>query len=272
MSKQLYCCSVYVPPSVCFIHDLMLQIAPTSFWLAYYLVLPPADSSSIAEYQTIQDESDELLTSGSDPNDPVEDILKPTHITPTKPKIDSFAVTLARLKPLVVPFMIPLFLVYISEYIINQGISPTLLFPIEEMPFVKYRDAYVTYGTLYQLGVFISRSSSSFIRIRRVYIPSLLQALNLVIFIYQSLYVFMPNVYVVMAMVFYEGLLGGASYVNTFMLVAETVPLQDREFAMGSVGVSDSAGVVCAGLISMWLEKYLCGYQKSTGRPWCEMP
>lgn len=168
--------------------------------------------------------------------------------------------------------MAPLFLVYISEYIINQGISPTLLFPIEEMPFQKYRDAYVTYGTLYQLGVFISRSSSSFIRIRRVYIPSLLQFLNLIIFIYQSIYMIIPNVYLVMVMVFYEGLLGGASYVNTFMLVSETVPHQDREFAMGSVGISDSAGVVCAGLISMWLEKHLCGIQKASGRPWCELP
>lgn len=190
----------------------------------------------------------------------------------SKLKVEPISATLKRIKPLVIPFMVPLFLVYISEYIINQGISPTLLFPIEEMPFTKYRDAYVTYGTLYQLGVFVSRSSSSFLKIRRVYIPSLLQALNLAIFTYQSIYVIIPNVYLVMLLVFYEGLLGGASYVNTFMLVSETVPLQDREFAMGSVGVSDSGGVVCAGLISMWLEKYLCGIQKSTGRPWCEMP
>jgi battenin len=40
--------------------------------------------------------------------------------------------------------------VYFSEYVINQGISPTLLFPLEDMPFSRYRDAYVTYGTLYQ--------------------------------------------------------------------------------------------------------------------------
>lgn len=39
---------------------------------------------------------------------------------------------------------------YLAEYVINQGISPTLLFPIDEMPFDRYRDAYVTYGTLYQ--------------------------------------------------------------------------------------------------------------------------
>lgn len=96
--------------------------------------------------------------------------------------------------------------------------------------------------------------------------------LNLVICIFQSRYVMIPNVYLLMLLMFYEGLLGGLSYVNTFLLVAETVPLQDREFSMGAVGVSDSTGVVIAGLTSLWLEKRLCGYQKSTGRPWCEQP
>lgn len=122
------------------------------------------------------------------------------------------------------------------------------------------------------MGVFISRSSASFIRIRRVYIPSVLQFVNLVICIYQAIYGFIPNVYLMMILFFYEGLLGGAAYVNTFMKVAEETPPQDREFAMGSVGVSDSAGVVCAGLISLWLEKALCGYQKSQGIPYCELP
>lgn len=75
-----------------------------------------------------------------------------------------------------------------------------------------------------------------------------------------------------MILVFYEGLLGGAAYVNTFMKVAETATPNDREFSMGAVGISDSAGVVCAGLISLWLEPSLCNYQKSTGRPWCGLP
>jgi battenin len=251
---------------------LFFSVAPTGFWIAYYIILPKPEAVSVTaggvEYRGIEEQDPESSVMGEVTD--LDDVVAATE--PKKPRFDSFSVTLARLRPFVIPFMAPLFLVYISEYIINQGISPTLLFPIEEMPFTKFRDAYVTYGTLYQLGVFISRSSSAFVRIRRVYIPSLLQALNLVIFIYQSLYMIIPNVYFVMLLVFYEGLLGGASYVNTFLLVSETVPLQDREFAMGSVGISDSAGVVCAGLISMWLEKYLCGYQKSTGRPWCELP
>lgn len=252
---------------------LLFSMAPTGFWISYYIILPKPEMISVTA-EGVQ--YDALLEQGPENNVTLEAATDHSiTIAATEPRrscFDSFSVTIARLRPFVIPFMIPLFLVYISEYIINQGISPTLLFPIEEMPFTKYRDAYVTYGTLYQLGVFISRSSSAFVRIRRVYIPSLLQALNLVLFIYQSLYMIIPNVYLIMLLVFYEGLLGGASYVNTFLLVSETVPLQDREFAMGSVGMSDSAGVVCAGLVSMWLEKYLCSYQKATGRPWCELP
>lgn len=45
------------------------------------------------------------------------------------------------------------------------------------------------------------------------------------------------------------------------MKVSEEVILSEREFAMGAVGLSDSAGVVCAGLISLHLEKALCNYQ-----------
>ncbi|KAK9465800.1 batten's disease protein Cln3 [Lipomyces arxii] len=183
--------------------------------------------------------------------------------------MESTSKTASRLGPLFVPYMVPLMLVYIGEYIINQGITPTLLFPIEEMPFTEYRDAYVTYGTLYQLGVFISRSSSSFIRVRRLYIPAILQLVNVFILVLQSMYMILPNVYFIMLVIFYEGLLGGAAYVNTFLLVSETVPLEDREFAMGAVGVSDSGGIVLAGTICLYLEPYLCAYQKSTGRPYC---
>lgn len=279
---------------------LVFSVVPAAFLLSFYYILPAppaslaAPASELQGYHKINDEDDEddrptdSLLTGTE-QQPTPAPARAPHRLPSaqKPRIDPFAVTLARLAPLVFPYMVPLFLVYVAEYIINQGISPTLLFPIEEMPFTRYRDAYVTYGTLYQrksidlptlslltllVGVFISRSSGSIFRIHRLYIPSLLQCLNLVIFIYQSLYVILPNVYIIMVLVFYEGLLGGAAYVNTFMKVAEDMPASNREFAMGAVGLSDSAGVVCAALISLFLEKALCHYQQQTGRPYCQLP
>jgi battenin len=45
---------------------------------------------------------------------------------------------LLRARSLVLPYMLPLFLVYLAEYTINQGVAPTLLFPLAESPFKHY--------------------------------------------------------------------------------------------------------------------------------------
>lgn len=54
--------------------------------------------------------------------------------------------------------MLPLTTVYFAEYAINQGVSPNLTFSRELIP---KADDYVYYQFLYQVGVFISRSSVS---------------------------------------------------------------------------------------------------------------
>lgn len=155
---------------------LFFSVVPVTFWLAFYCILPPASTtgahltslkgSSTMEYQQLENSDDSeiaqtvieqgsssILEQDEEANEP--DLAKTqqtrlNNMATQKATIEPFSVTLKRLQPFLVPYMAPLFLVYISEYIINQGISPTLLFPIEEMPFSKYRDAYVTYGTLYQ--------------------------------------------------------------------------------------------------------------------------
>jgi battenin len=166
-------------------------------------------------------------------------------------------------------YMLPLSIVYFAEYAINQGVAPTMLFPLEETPFTTFRDSYVTYGTIYQIGVFISRSSGSFIKIGHLYTLGFLQLINLIVCILQSVYMFIPNIWFVFILIFYEGLLGGGAYVNTFMKVSEEVAMNEREFALGCVGISDSFGIVLAASVSMWLEPALCGYQTRNGRDWC---
>ena len=165
--------------------------------------------------------------------------------------------------------MLPLLLVYIAEYTINQGVAPTLLFPLDETPFKHYRAFYPTYNAIYQSGVFISRSSTPFVRIHHLYLPSLLQCLNLAVLILQALFDYIPTVWIVFAIVFWEGLLGGAVYVNTFAEISDRVKKEEREFSLGAVTVSDSGGVCVAGFIGMVLEVGLCGWQVGHGRDWC---
>lgn len=176
-----------------------------------------------------------------------------------------------RLSKLVIPYMIPLSTVYLFEYLINQGVAPTLLFPIDTTPFVKYRDIYVTYGTLYQLGVFISRTWGHKLPVKNLYLFSVLQLINLLITLSQSYYYWTDSISWIMVLIFYEGLIGGSSYVNCFMNILKDVDPNEREFVLGSVSISDSLGTLIAAFLGIILEPSLCKHQIGTGRPWCRM-
>jgi battenin len=165
--------------------------------------------------------------------------------------------------------MLPLLLVYVAEYTINQGVAPTLLFPLDQTPFEHYRSFYPTYNAIYQLGVFISRSSLPFVTIHALYLPSLLQCLNLAILATHAMFPFLPNIWFVFAMTFWEGLLGGIVYVSTFRRIGEEVAENDKEFSLGATSVSDSGGICIAGFVGMAVETGLCGWQVAHGRDWC---
>ena len=74
----------------------------------------------------------------------------------------------------------------------------------------------------------------------------------------------------VFAIIFWEGLLGGLVYVNTFAEISERVPKEDREFSLGATTVSDSGGICIAGFISIGFEVWLCKRQVSLGRDYCK--
>ncbi|KAL4971812.1 CLN3 protein-domain-containing protein [Aspergillus desertorum] len=158
--------------------------------------------------------------------------------------------------------MLPLLLVYIAEYTINQGVSPTLLFPLKKTPFTHFRAFYPAYNAIYQVGVFISRSSTPFFRIHDLYLPSILQIINLIVLTLHSLFSFIPNVYLVFIVIFWEGLLGGLVYVNTFAEIGDRVPREDREFSLSATTVSDSGGICIAGFLGM-----VIGLDHVLGRP-----
>ncbi|KAF3942474.1 Battenin [Dactylella cylindrospora] len=151
----------------------------------------------------------------------------------------SFRAKLKKAKGLFFPYILPLLMVYISEYTINIGVAPTLLYPLEEMPFKNYRDAYPTYNTIYQVGVFISRSSTPFIRVRHLYPPSILQFINLAVLTAHAMGNFIPSIWIIFLIIFWEGILGGLVYVNTFAEITDNVPHEDREFSLAATTILD---------------------------------
>ncbi|TDH03480.1 hypothetical protein EPR50_G00163790 [Perca flavescens] len=152
-------------------------------------------------------------------------------------------------------FVLPLGLVYFAEYFINQGLMELLYFP---KFFLSHAEQYRWYQVLYQVGVLVSRSSLCCFKCRKLWTLSLLQVLNAVLLLLAVSYQFLPNAWLVFPIVFYEGLLGGAAYVNTFYFISKETEDRQREFAMAAASVGDSLGIALAGLAAFPVHRHFC--------------
>ncbi|OZC07142.1 CLN3 protein [Onchocerca flexuosa] len=117
--------------------------------------------------------------------------------------------------------MLPFAVVYFAEYFINQGLLELLVFDCGHSFGFGQHEQYRWYQVLYQFGVFISRSSTKFIQLQSssILLIPILQTINATFLFWDALKQFIPHVIVVFIIVFYEGLLGGAAYVNIFRLL-----------------------------------------------------
>ncbi|KAL5015071.1 hypothetical protein ScPMuIL_009341 [Solemya velum] len=152
-------------------------------------------------------------------------------------------------------FMIPLTLVYFAEYFINQGLHELLYF---DNIWLTKSEQYRWYQVDYQLGVLISRSSVNLFEIRRLWILPILQLLNMALLIGQVFFQFIPNIWIILAIVLYEGLLGGASFVNTFFRISAEVEPEHREYSMGVATISDTFGIAVAGAVAIPSHNHIC--------------
>lgn len=176
-----------------------------------------------------------------------------------KEKIDTW-VSHVKYTPHLSVYMVPLFVVFFAEYAINQSFFELLYnhnthlggYCLDQG--TQYRWLQVTY----QVGVFISRSSVSIIHFRHFWIFSVLQVVNFVFFFCATIYLFLPSFWVTFVLVLYEGLLGGAAYVNAFYSISMEVPMVHLEFSMSIAGVADTVGTSGAGVAAIFIHKYIC--------------
>jgi battenin len=278
-------------------------LLPSIMLVAFFIVLPleplqrSRASKSSAEVPSVDVSSEEVITiltpdgTPDELSDSTSALLAPgptiaaeaynSHNSFTRPRATSsppmptLSHNISRARSLFVPYMLPLLLVYIAEYTINQAVAPVLLFPLtppnhNHTPFTSYRQFYPFYALLYQFGVFISRSSTPLLRIHHLYTPTAIQGINLLLLLVHALHPYF-SFSMVCIVIFWEGLIGGAVYVNTFAEILDCVPPEDREFSLSATTVSDSAGICIAGLIGLVLEEQLCAAQVRDGRGFCRI-
>ena len=154
--------------------------------------------------------------------------------------------------------MLPLGAVYFFEYLINQGVFELLYFP---NTFFTHSQQYRWYQLVYQLGVLISRSSLSCVTIRKIFLLSLFQGANLIILTSQAVFWSLSGnggLVVIFCFIFWEGLLGGAAYVNTFNNISQESQKRNREFSLGIASVADSLAIALAGFTALPLHNWIC--------------
>ncbi|VVC45924.1 Major facilitator superfamily domain,Batten's disease protein Cln3, subgroup,Batten's disease protein [Cinara cedri] len=173
-------------------------------------------------------------------------------------EIESFSVKLSYI-PSLFKYMIPIGLVFFFEYLINQGLFELVYF---ENIWLTHAEQYRWYQVLYQLGVFVSRTSVNLFLIEKIWILAMLQGFNVVFFLAETLYSFTPNIFIIFIMIAYEGLLGGSAYSNTYYSIMKNVPKEKQEFSMAMTAFSDATGIALSGFLAIPLHNQICHLPK----------
>jgi len=165
-------------------------------------------------------------------------------------------------------FTLPLFFVYVAEYSMQAGTWAAVGFPITDK---SSRDNfYQNANTIYQVGVFFSRSSGTFFRISKVqlWVMPVLQVCLLVFFIANGIWHLWWNEWL-LCLAFVVGTLGGAVYCHGFILISEQTHPEEQEVALASASVADTFGIVAANILGIMIQGCLYGVNNITdgGKP-----
>ncbi|KAK5971085.1 Battenin [Trichostrongylus colubriformis] len=197
---------------------LVMLVVPAIFMFTFYTLLEHTDTMKRISFTN---------NGKSSKNKSGKDIA----LGDPLPTVDSeedkiLAKRLATVKSLL-RYMIPLFLTYFAEYLINQGLLELTVFDCQHGFGTSPASQYRWYQVLYQVGVFVSRSSINVIQMNMLFIALMpvFQLVNTAFFMLNAIYAFIPNFGIVCAIVLYEGLIGGGSYVNTFHHIHKKVIL-----------------------------------------------
>lgn len=156
--------------------------------------------------------------------------------------------------------MANLSLVYFLEYTITTSFTVANAQQIinldskREDEFV-YENAFIIFNLCYQFGVFISRSSLSFVKIKRVWMITIAQGILFTFYMLNATVFFCHNIYVLFFMMIFVGLMGGAQFVNVIYLIKQSDKLHknDKELALNMTSMCNDAGILLASILSLVL-------------------
>ncbi|EFA84092.1 Succinyl-diaminopimelate desuccinylase [Heterostelium album PN500] len=158
-----------------------------------------------------------------------------------------------------------LMLVYFFEYVASVGGADLAVKSIKGNWFQE--NSYAILSFCYQFGVLLSRSSLQLFKIKRIGIITILQGLNMALWLIQGRYKMIDSVWILFALMVYCGLLGGASYVNVFYLILhdKKIPDEDREVCINYAALLVTFGITMASVFILIMNHTFMKNEVSTG-------
>jgi len=150
-------------------------------------------------------------------------------------------------------FMVPLFVVYAAEYAMQTGPWSAMGFPVTD----RYRRelAYEFATWMYQLGVFLARSSGMFwhLGLEWLWIMPTAQACLLVFFIANALWQWWQS-WSLLSLCLVTGLLGGGVYVTAFTLIASHTRPEAKESSLYMAAMANTSGILVADVAGLFIQ------------------
>ena len=84
---------------------------------------------------------------------------------------------------------------------------------------------------------------------------TILQLINFLFFLFNTIFLFLKNFYVLFGLMAWVGLMGGSSYVNVMYNILESpkLPKNEKELALTLTTVCNDIGILSASLLALLL-------------------
>jgi battenin len=142
--------------------------------------------------------------------------------------------------------------------------------------------------------MFFARSSVNLIPMKKIWLMAVFQTFIAIYFLFEAIFAFTFSIWIIFALIFLEGFIGGIAYVNTYFTrfiyiqpkllyfvlyifvfiksfiseeiydiwftfrISKEVPMVHREFTMSVVVVSGCAGITISGFMAIPTHNWIC--------------
>ena len=152
-----------------------------------------------------------------------------------------------------------LWTVYFFEYCCTTAFANAFTLKMKDKSESKsgwlYSNGFIVFCFCYQAGVFLSRSSLEIVKVRKVWILSLIQLVNFVWWWLNTEFFWVQNYYVMFVVQVWTGLMGGAAYVNVLYQIrnSDKLPTRYKELGVMVCTIFNDFSIFTASVVSLIL-------------------